>query len=95
MVEFFAKRVREYTKEPKWRGTLTEFTVALHDSNGGRSVGNSTSVEFIRRGMTVLEEVSGHNPNVRPVRSRGHGGGKIWEIDLSPQYDIDKGEVFQ
>lgn len=95
MVEFFAKRVREHSNAPKWRGTLTEFTVVLHDSNGGRSVGNSTSVEFVRRGMTVLEEVSAHNPNVRPVRSRGNGGGKIWEIDLDAKYDIDDGSDFE
>ena len=94
MVEFFAKRVREHTSEPKWRGTLTEFTVVLHDCNGGRSVGNSNNLEFVRRGMTVLEEVSLHNKTVRPVRSRGHGGGKIWEIDLSDAFDIDKGGDF-
>lgn len=94
MVEFFCKRVREVSDKPKWRGTLTEFTVVLHDSNGGRSVGNSNNLEFVRRGMTVLEEVSLHNKAVRPVRSKGQGGGKIWEIDLSEQYDIDKGGEF-
>jgi hypothetical protein len=94
MVEFFSKKVREVSDRPKWRGTLTEFTVVLHECNGGRSVGNSHNLEFVRRGMTVLEEVSQHNKHVRPVRSKGHGGGKIWEIDLSPDYDIDKGEDF-
>lgn len=93
MVEFFAKMVRENSKEKKshWSGTLTEFTVALHELNGGRAVGNSNNLEFVRRGMTVLEEVSAHNSAIRPVRSRGHGGGKIWRIDLSPAYDIDNG----
>jgi hypothetical protein len=94
MVEFFAKKVREYLGQDKWRGTLTEFTVTLHEANGGRSVGNSNSLEFVRRGMTVLEEVSAHNKAIRPVRSRGHGGGKLWEIDLSQKYDIDQGEPF-
>jgi hypothetical protein len=94
MVEFFAKKVREHTDKPKWRGTLTEFTVTLHDCNGGRSVGNSNNLEFVRRGMTVLEEVSSHNKGIRQVRSRGDGGGKIWEIDLSSDYDIDKGMDF-
>jgi len=42
----------------------------------------------------VLEEVSKHNKGVRPVRSRGDGGGKVWEIDLSQDFDIDKGEDF-
>lgn len=94
MVEFFSKKVREHLPTGKWRGTLTEFTVSLHDANAGRSVGNSNNLEFVRRGMTVLEEVSKHNKTIRPVRSKGDGGGKVWEIDMSPVYDIDKGEDF-
>ncbi len=93
MVEFFAKQVRTNSSEPikRWRGTLTEFTVTLHEINGGRPVGNSNNLEFVRRGMTVLEEVSAHNSSVRKVRSKGQGGGKVWEIDLNPRYDIDDG----
>ena len=94
MVEFFARKVREHSGQQKWRGTLTDFTVVLHEANGGRSVGNSTNLEFVRRGMTVLEEVSAHNKSIRPVRSKGQGGGKVWEISLSDEYDIDKGEEF-
>lgn len=94
MVEFFAKRVRGNITEPKWRGTLTEFQAVIHECNGGRSVGSSTNLEFVRRGMTALEEVCAHNKAVRPVRSKGHGGGKVWEIDISPEFDIDKGEDF-
>jgi hypothetical protein len=94
MVEFFAKRVRDTLNKSCWRGTLTEFQAVLHEANGGRSVGSSTNLEFVRRGMTVLEEVCSHNKHVRPVRSKGQGGGKIWEIDVSEKYDIDKGEDF-
>ena len=94
MVEFFAKKVRELMHETHWRGTLTEFQVALHECNGGRSVGNSNNLEFVRRGFTVMEEVSLHNKSVRTIRSRGHGGGKIWDINLSNTYDIDKGDAF-
>jgi hypothetical protein len=93
MIEFFSKKVREHTNQDTWRGTLTEFQVVLHDSNGGRSVGNSTNLEFIRRGMTVIEEVCQHNKHIRPVRSFGRGGGKIWEIDLTPAFDIDQPEI--
>ena len=90
MIEFFSKKVREHTSRNTWRGTLTEFQVTLHDCNAGRSVGNSVNLEFIRRGMTVIEEVCLHNKHIRPVKSFGRGGGKIWEIDLSPDYDIDQ-----
>ena len=94
MVAFFAKRVRDTLGKPVWRGTLTEFQAVLHEANGGRSVGNSNNLEFIRRGMTVLEEISQHNKALRPVRSKGHGGGKLWELDISDNYDIDKGGDF-
>jgi hypothetical protein len=43
--------------------------------------------------MTVIEEVCQHNKHIRPVRSFGRGGGKIWEIDLSPDFDIDQSDV--
>lgn len=93
MIEFFSKKVREHTERETWRGTLTEFQVTLHDCNAGRSVGNSVNLEFIRRGMTVIEEVCQHNKHIRPVKSFGRGGGKIWEIDLSPKFDIDQPEI--
>jgi len=95
MVEFFAKKVRIAAPDmPVWRGTLTEFQVVLHECNGGRTVGNSNNVEFIRRGMTVLEENCRHNDNLRPVRSCGSGGGKMWEINLAQDYDIENGAAF-
>ena len=92
MTEFFAKRVRDSIKGSLWRGTLTEFQAVLHECNGGRAVGNSNNLEFVRRGMSVLEEVCQHNKNARPVRSYGQGGGKLWEIDISPEFDIDRGQ---
>lgn len=95
MVEFFCKRIRDTLGAPKWRGTLTELQAVLHECNGGRVVGSSNNLEFVRRGMSVLEEVSSHNPAIRPVHSQGQGGGKIWEIDLDTKYDIDKGGDFQ
>lgn len=93
MIDFFAKRVRDTLGKPCWRGTLTEFQAVLHETNGGRGVGSSNNLEFVRRGMTVLEEVCAHNKLVRPVRSKGHGGGKIWEIDVSEKYDLDRGDM--
>ena len=90
LVEFFAKKAREYFTSPVWRGTLTEFQVAIHEFNGGRNVGMSGQLEFVRRGMLIMEDACGSNKKIRPVKSRGFGGGKIWEIDLSPKYDIYK-----
>lgn len=89
LVEFFAKRCREiYPDLTKWCGTLTEFQVMLHDLNSGREVGSSRNLEFCRRGMITLEEAGRVNKKIRPVISRGHGGGKIWTVDLREQYDI-------
>ena len=89
LVEFFAKRAREYFSNPVWRGTLTEFQVAIHEFNNGRNVGMSGNPEFVRRGMQVLEEASKTSKQVRPIKSLGFGGGKIWEINLDAKYDID------
>jgi len=91
LVEFFVKRAREYFTSPIWRGTLTEFQVAIHEFNGGRNVGMSGQLEFVRRGMLIMEDACKNNKKLRPVQSRGFGGGKIWEIDLHDKYDIDKG----
>lgn len=89
LVEFFAKRCREvYPDLDKWTGTLTEFQVAVHDLNNGRDVGSSRNLEFCRRGMITLEEAGRVNKKIRPVLSRGHGGGKVWTIDLDQRFDI-------
>jgi hypothetical protein len=48
----------------------------------------SSNLEFVRRGMSTLEEASKVNPRIRPIRSSGHGGGKIWQINLQEQYDM-------
>ena len=91
LVEFFAKRYRDIKDDADvWRGTLTEFQVAIHEMNGGRSVGMSNNLEFVRRGMLIIEESGkSKNSSIRPVKSLGSGGGKIWEIDISEKYDID------
>lgn len=90
LVEFFAKRCREaYEGQTEWKGTLTEFQVVLHDLNSGRSVGMSNNLEFVRRGMSTLEEAGKVNQKIRPIRSIGHGGGKIWNISLEEKFDID------
>lgn len=96
MVEFFAKNVRDANPDygDIWRGTLTEFQALLHIASNGRAVGNSHNLEFIRRGMQVLEENHQHNTHLRPVRSAGAGGGKVWEINLSSSYDIDQAILF-
>jgi hypothetical protein len=89
LVEFFAKRCREvYPDMGRWSGTLTEFQVMIHDLNNGRDVGSSRNLEFCRRGMITLEEASRVNNKIRPIISQGQGGGKLWSIDLSENYDI-------
>ena len=88
LVDFFSKRCREVTAQDTWTGTLTEFQTTLHDFNNGRNVGMSNNLEFIRRGMSVMEESARTSSRIRPVLSKGKGGGKIWTIDLRGQFDI-------
>ena len=40
--------------------------------------------------MHSLEEASFNNNNIRPVKSHGKGGGKLWSIDLDCKYDLGK-----
>ena len=90
LVEFFVKRCRDLNEDmTHWRGTLTEFQVAVHEFNNGRNVGQSNNLELVRRGMATLEEAGKNNPNLRQVFSKGKGGGKIWEINLDSSFDID------
>jgi len=94
LIEFFVKRCRDAFPElPAWRGTLTEFQVAIQDFNSGRNVGMSNNLEFIRRGMSTLEEAGRVNSRIRPIRSVGHGGGKMWTISLGTEFDIDAVEA--
>ena len=89
LVEFFAKKCRALNDTLKsWEGTLTEFQVTLHDFNNGRNVGMSNNLEFVRRGMSALEEAGKANPNIRPIKSAGRGGGKVWTVNIEAQYDI-------
>ena len=95
LVEFFVKRAREYFTNPIWRGTLTEFHGSILEFNGGRNIGVSGNMEFVRRGFLTLEETSKNNKKARPIKSIGFGGGKIWEIDLDSKFDIDKEPMIQ
>jgi len=91
IVEFFCKKSREYSPEKtKWRGTLHEFHVLLREMHGGGgNAGMPNSQEYFRRGMLAMEEsYKAGTKTARPVMSAGFGGGKIWEIDLSENYDI-------
>ena len=95
LVEFFVKRAREYFTNPIWRGTLTEFQGSILEFNGGRNIGRSGNMEFVRRGFLTLEETCKNNKKARPIKSIGFGGGKIWEIDLDSKFDIDKEPMIQ
>jgi len=90
LVEFFAQKHREVSPDVvTWEGTLTKFQVDFHCFTDGRTTGKSNSLEFIRMGMATLEDAGRVNKSIRPVTSKGNGGGKIWKINLSSAYDID------
>jgi len=90
LVDWFAKQARHQTDDKEWRGTLTEFLIHTMGFNDGRTVGRSNNPEFVRRGMCTMEETTKSNPSVRPVRSEGRGGGKIWVVNLEERFDIEK-----
>ena len=94
LIDYFAKACREQNSEMKeWRGTITEFQVALHTYNNGRSLGASNKLEFVRNGLAHLEDVGKSDSSVRPIRSIGKGSGKVWIIDVTQSFDIDADEL--
>lgn len=88
LVEFFVRRAREGGMSGLWQGTLTDFQVTLHEFNAGNTVGMSRNLEFVRRGMLVMEDSSRNDKTLRPIRSTDTGSGKVWEISLDTAYDI-------
>jgi hypothetical protein len=94
LIDFFAKACREQNeKMASWRGTILELQVALHSYNGGRPLGASNKIDFIRNGLSHLEDVGKHSKTTRPIKSVGKGSGKIWIIDVTSPFDIDYEEV--
>ena len=89
LVEFFAIHHRAANNTAvQWSGTVTQFQVLVQEYNNGRHVGQSSNLEFVRRGMSSMEEAYKSNPKLRPVKSIGSGGGKVWIIEVAEQYDI-------
>jgi len=94
LIDYFSKACREQNNDiSSWRGTITEFQVALHTYNNGRSLGASNKLEFVRNGLSHLEDVGKSDESVRPIRSIGKGSGKVWIIDVTQPYDIDSEQV--
>ena len=92
VVEFLARGAREYVKPEDgiWTGLLGDLIAAVESFNGGRTYGCSNKSEFVRRGLLIIEEACKTNKHIRPVKSLGRGGGKLWQIDISEKYDINK-----
>ena len=90
LIDFFSKACREQNDRMKqWRGTITEFQVAIHTYNNGRALGASNKLEFVRNGLAHLEDAGKSNNGIRPIKSVGKGSGKVWVIDVTEPFDID------
>ena len=75
----------------EWRGTVTQFQVAIHAYNNGRSLGASNRIDFVRNGLSHLEDAGEANKEMRPIKSIGKGSGKVWIINVTSPFDIDDG----
>ena len=90
LIDFFSKACREQNdRMEQWRGTITEFQVAIHTYNNGRALGASNKLEFVRNGLAHLEDAGKSNNGIRPIKSVGKGSGKVWVIDVTEPFDID------
>jgi len=96
LVDFFAKACRgQNDKMTEWRGTITEFQVAIHTYNNGRALGASNKLEFVRNGLAHLEDAGRANSGMRPIKSVGKGSGKVWIINVTAPYDIDHEDIIE
>jgi len=94
LVDFFSKACRQQNeKMASWRGTILELQVALHSYNGGRPLGASNKIDFIRNGLSHLEDVGRNSKTTRPIKSVGKGSGKVWVINVTAPFDIDYEEI--
>jgi|TARA_R110000765_G_scaffold14768_1_gene42840 hypothetical protein len=94
LIDFFSKACRQQNeKMASWRGTILELQVALHSYNGGRPLGASNKIDFIRNGLSHLEDVGRSSKTTRPIKSVGKGSGKVWVIDVTAPFDIDYEEI--
>ena len=53
------------------------------------NLGASNKIEFVRNGLAHMEDGGKSNLKLRPIKSVGKGGGKIWTINIEEKYDID------
>ena len=90
-IDFFATRTRAIEGDDSngfWEGTITELQSQAMALNENRHIGISANLEYLRKSFHSYEEACKINSTMRPIRSRGAGGGKRWTIDLDARYDL-------
>jgi len=86
MVDQFCRLLRNEGKGGvPWLGTVTDL---LSQSEGLGGYTRTIKPEFLRRGLSSMEQAHRSNESMRPVTSQGSGAGCYWIIDPADTYDI-------
>lgn len=86
-IDLFAKLHRD-DHSSIWTGTCAELIGAMGDYSQLRARGGSFEMQRMARDLQQAAENCKDNDQIRPVQCMGKGGGKVWIINLSEEYDL-------
>jgi len=88
LVDLFAKLHRDGVTSPIWQGTVTELLGAMGLHTELRSRGGQLEQQRLSRDLRQAAENCLDNKDIRPVVAMPTGGGTIWIINLSKEFDL-------
>lgn len=89
IIEIFAKEIRAANpKRELWKGSATQLVGEMTEMPILRGFTVLRSGAAFGRDLASAEEYGRQHPDVRPIKSRSTGSGKIWTIDLGEEYDL-------
>jgi hypothetical protein len=89
IIEVFVREIRASNpKREMWKGSATEIVGQMTEMPILRGFTILRSGAMFGRDLSSAEEYGRQHPEVRPIRSRNTGSGKIWTIDLGEEYDL-------
>ena len=86
-LDLFAKLHRP-THGPVWTGTAAELMGVMGNYTEIKARGGSFEHQRLSRDLQQAVENCQDNTNIRPVQCMPTGGGKVWIINLSPEFDL-------
>lgn len=87
-IDLFAKLHRDSNGSPLWTGTAAELMGQMANYTEIKGRGGSFEQQRLARDLQQAAENCQDSDHIRPVQCMQTGGGKVWIINLSPEYDL-------